>query len=61
MSILCGKISSNYDIGAFKPILPVEGDDLPIFSNMYMKAEISLYHQNSFQCRAILFLALAVF
>ena len=50
------KIRLFYDIGAFKPILPVEGGNLPLFSNLpllsnvHMKAEISLDHQESCQC-----------
>ena len=44
------KNSSIYDIGAFKAILPVEGDNLPLFPNVHMTAEISLGHQDSSQC-----------
>ena len=50
------KITSIYDMGAFKPILPVEGGNLLLFPNKHMKQKNSLYHQASFQCQAILFL-----
>ena len=50
------KISSIYDMGGFKPILAIQGGDLLVFSNLRIKAKISL-HQNSVQCRVNLFLA----
>ena len=43
------KISSIYEMGAFKSNLPVEGGNSPLFPNMHMKAEISQCHQDSFQ------------
>ena len=42
------KIASIYDIGAFKPILSVVGGNKLLFSNVHMKAKISLYRQYSF-------------
>ena len=44
------KISSVYDIDAFKPILLVEGGNLPLLSKVHMEAEISLDHQDFSQC-----------
>ena len=35
-------------LGGFKPILAVEGGHLALFSNLCMKAKISLYHQDFF-------------
>ena len=39
----------------FKPILADEGGNVAVFSNVHMEAEITLYHQDSVQCWANLF------
>ena len=52
------KISSFFDMGAFKPISLVEGGNLTQFSNVHVKVNFFiLYHQDSFQSRVILLLA----
>ena len=41
------KISFIYGMGGFEPILAVERGILAVLSNVRMRAEISLHHQES--------------
>ena len=51
------KISFNYDMGGFKPILADDRGILAVFSDVHMKVKIFLHHQESVQCQVSLFLA----
>ena len=45
------------NMSGFKPISAVEGSYIVAFSNLRMKASVSLYHQESVQCLVNLLLA----